>query len=1051
MVDSLRRFFDNLGLMQRLQQEQQSLPHGTLFGHNVGDTPLIGGLLRPYTGAMQGGGLTLEALNAVGQAIAGEAAVPAVLAQARFGSQDSPLTQYAQTMAAPGAGNLALHPRQTIEQLRHSPDKATSYLAGILNMASDPTNVLLAPIGGLMEAGRAAEAAARAGAGATASRDFLEATAKELAAQGTKEGNLATRVNDVFQGQQKVRDLADQLATAKQNTANKQFDLQEFKDYYKQARGAVADELKAARARGEFQPVKPFTTDSQTGLPVFNPETDVIKAANEQRRVNIVNDVLSRYPGGPTQGMDYHTFLREPKQALYQAMNEEQSITKLYNEAVKTAPQPIKYSISGQALGKDKGLVPDKQHINEVFNAQEGIGVAPAGAPDSPAAIQQAVDDVGAAAKTPPPMGDRNIVPADTRGFTTRMADLLSYAFQQGLAEQKAAMARPGVMVNFGQLASIWKGQAIQTLRNVFMDEIYSRAVAWDAGIRQAAFTQSKDAIIQRMTTAEKNGNPLMLLGDVSDVLEKVGLGGTLKPKQVKAISDNIGISPLDAETENIKQLSAMQQLAGNAALGLANPVRGSVGLLAMPLGYLAPMRQRAFHILNSVTHMAAKGEAFEQGFLPYLENSANELFRLAESEGKDVSALRGFGMVDTLGSTADGMLLHEGAFSPTAVQMVLGDRFAAEWTRMLDGALQAGYQRANAVFGNYARRGALEQNINKFVPFMSWAWRAYPRMAKMVLAHPAVGAAVLQLHEAELQQAKEQHLPGYLATTVGISKDTPLVGVLARVFSPEQEAAVRINPISLFSPVPSEGLAALTSTSDTGGGEDTRSLYQKVRDTAGIVGLGANPVIQATAYATGQDYQTPTPLSRYANIDQMWNDLGIPSPYAPSIAYGPLHALRQAVTGKPDTYDPVLAKAKELVFEDTGYPLSDPRNRFIAADIANGDSDYLKRAEKIVDVGGAARTAFNATSPESISVRTQTATQKAQAGQPPFDYQDIQDMQAVSPMLAQMMQQAVDIWYQQHPAAAVGKSAKVTAGDKAIAAGARKRALRQAMGIANP
>ena len=66
MVDSLRRFFDNLGLMQRLQQEQQSLPHGTLFGHNVGDTPLIGGLLRPYTGAMQGGGLTLEALNAVG-------------------------------------------------------------------------------------------------------------------------------------------------------------------------------------------------------------------------------------------------------------------------------------------------------------------------------------------------------------------------------------------------------------------------------------------------------------------------------------------------------------------------------------------------------------------------------------------------------------------------------------------------------------------------------------------------------------------------------------------------------------------------------------------------------------------------------------------------------------------------------------------------------------------------------------------------------------------------------------------------------------------------
>lgn len=1061
MVDSLRRFFDNLGLMQRLQQEQQSLPHGTLFGHDVGDTPVLGGLLRPYTGALQGGGMTLEALQAIGQTIAGEAALPAVALQAQA-NNNSPLTQYAQTMMAPGVGNYLAHPRQQIAALRTSPDKLTSYLAGILEMGSDPTNVALSPLSGAMEASRGAAAVARAGAGAKASQDFLTATANEQALVGGREAAVQA-------GQDKVAQLLDQLNAAKTNTANKQFDLQEFTDYYKQARGDVATQLKAARARGEFQPVKQYTTDPQTGLPVFNPEAPLIKAANESRRKDIVQGVLKNYPGGPVQGQDYHAYLRDPRQALYQARGEEAAITKLYNQAVKEAPQPVKYDLAGNPLGKDKKVFPAKPQINDVLNpqmeaAQAGIPVdnagaqlvgigeaAPAGAPDSPQAIKQAVDDLGRVINTPPP-ASRNIVPDATRGFTTRMSDLLGTALKAGVAEQKAAMGRDGVLINFSQLASIWKGQAVQTVRNIFMDEAFGRVISWDAGIRQAQINQSKDWLIKRLSEAGGQGslgesNPLLMLGDVSDLLAANGLGGKLKPKEIKAILDNIGISPLDAETDNIKNLSAMQQLLGNTAVGLANPLRSSVGLLAMPLGYLAPMRQRMFHIVNTVTHMATKGEAFEQGYLPFVENSAKELFRLAEAEGKDVSALRGFGIVDKLGINADGMLLHEGAFSPEAVRMVLGDRYATEWQTMLDQALQAGYARANEVFGNYAARGALEKQINKFVPFMAWSWRAYPRVAKMVLAHPAITAGVLQLYEAELQQAKQQHLPGYLATTVGFNKDTPIIGTLARVFSPDQEASVHINPIALFTPVPSEGLAALTGDG-TDTGSDNQTLYQQVKGIAGIAGLSPNPLIQAGAYATGQDYQTPSPLSRYANIDQMWNDLGIPSPVGPSIAYGPLHAARKAFTGQPDNYDPIVNKAKELVFEDTGHPLSDPRNRFIAAAIANGDSPYLTRAEKIVDVGGAGRTAFNAISPESVSVRSDTTAARQAEGQPPFSYDEIQQMKAISPATAAMMQETVDKWYLQHPAAAVNKNAKITAADKAIAKGAKKRAMRQAMGI---
>lgn len=1054
MVDKLQRFLDTMGLLQRMREEKDAMQNGTLFGQNLGQIPVLGGVLRPTIAVAHAAGLGLEGLSAIGGTVAGEAAIPAIAAQNRFGDPNNPITQYTQQLASQGYGNLAAHPRNTIAAMRHSPDRATSYLSGILEMASDPTNILLAGAGGFVNAGRAAEGAAMASAGAKISPEL----AQEVAGNAAKKAgqDFADNVPREVLGTPYLRpttkaDLADQLTAAAKKRMDAADELTRMKDFYGYARQGVKDELAAAKGRGDLFDLRALPKE----------ERDVARGLNAEAQKSLTARVLEGYPGGPQQGQTWHDYIAEPRKALADALAQEDQIRTLYHRAGG-------YDLAGNPLDAAAEL-PKQPHINDLMNAgmdeaQQAIPVdneaarlvglddaAPAGAPDSPEAIKQTMDDLGKVVKLGPDeaqqaltsatgrvpaMAGNNLVPEQVQGFRTRMSDMLSTALREGLTAQKAAMADPKVKVGFSDVASFWKGQMTQTLRNIFQDEIFTRIMAADRGIRQQTLNAYQGFVAQRLKEGEEN--PLMLLGHSSDILNAVGRGVVKGKEEIKYIMDGLGFNFFDMEADNMKQLSAMQSLVSGLGTAVANPLRATMQPLAVPLAYLAPMRQRMFHIINSVTHLSAKGAAFDQAFLPYLENSAQTLFRLAESEGKDVGALRGFGMVDNLGRTADGMLLHEGAFSPEAVKMVLGERYASEWENMVQGAIAAGFENATKVFGNYAKRGPLEQTINKFVPFMSWAWRAYPRVAQAVLAHPAVAVGTLHLYEAELQQAQEKQLPGYLATTVGINKDTPLLGVLAKVFSPDQEAEVRLNPLALFSPLPGEALSALTG--GTQEEDPNKTGYQKAKDVAGIVGLGPNPLVQGAAYITGQDYQSPSPASRYSQIDQMFNDLGINSPVLPTIQ-APLRGLRKMISGQQDTYDPVLAKAKELVYEDTGHPLNDVRNKMVAAEIASGDSDYLRRAERIVDVQGAGRQVFNATSPQSVSVRTNTTAARQAEGKPPFDYNDIQAVKQDSPVLAQLMQAQNDEWYRTHPAAAVGKNANVTPADMTILRGARRRA----------
>lgn len=188
------------------------------------------------------------------------------------------------------------------------------------------------------------------------------------------------------------------------------------------------------------------------------------------------------------------------------------------------------------------------------------------------------------------------------------------------------------------------------------------------------------------------------------------------------------------------------------------------------------------------------------------------------------------------------------------------------------------------------------------------------------------------------------------------------------------------------------------------------------------------------------------------AAVDAFWHDnvegevapdVGGSSGELPSLAHGTLRGLREKVTGEKDTYDPVYNKAQELIYEKTGYPSADGRNVILSSQLQDKDSPLMRLAERVLDTTGAGRALFNAQSPASIAVTTETAKErrKARLGMP-FEYEEIEAMREVSEELADAMQAENDKYGQNNPAADVYKKPKITAAQLTLAKGAEKRRL---------
>jgi hypothetical protein len=645
--------------------------------------------------------------------------------------------------------------------------------------------------------------------------------------------------------------------------------------------------------------------------------------------------------------------------------------------------------------------------------------------------------------------------PEQAQSYLAAMRGVAGAAIKGGKAEMAAANARPWQKFSLKGLASVWAGVNVETPKNaLILDPVFTRWVLSNEGIKKRYIMQQEKVLAYRLQVGEQN--PLALLGNAGDWLQMLGKGvgdeSTMKlyaraaaakapedaakltaqaeEAQYRWMKTQLGTSGFDLEAENaanLSDLNTMQQALYGLATQLASPTRAVTGLLTAPANLLIPFRSKAFRIVNNVTHTAARVAAFEDAFLPFLQNSAKDLLQRAAAEGKDVSLLQGRGF-----ARAGEQLATDGFFTPKEVTSMLGERYGAEWGRMVQQAFETGFDNSKRILGNYQLGGTLgkaESLVRKFVPFMSWSWRAYPRVAKYALAHPALSVALLHLYAADRAQAEAEGRPAYQVGTVAINKDTPLVGLLASVFTPEQEATVRLNPLSLFSPVSGE-LAGLGM--DTG--NPPENVYQQATQGLAVAGGSFNPLIQTAAYLTGADYKAPGNASRYAPIDQyLGNQTGLEVP----TIQGPLRAARKAITGalpagaQPDTYDPVEAKAKELVFELTGKPLEDAANKQYALDIQQKTGIY-KVAEQDYLQGGALRAAANAVSPASLTTTTATTEQRRAAGQPPFSYDDIKLAQQQNlPALVKAMNAANDAFYAQNPAAAVNRNAPLTAQDK--------------------
>ena len=330
-----------------------------------------------------------------------------------------------------------------------------------------------------------------------------------------------------------------------------------------------------------------------------------------------------------------------------------------------------------------------------------------------------------------------------------------------------------------------------------------------------------------------------------------------------------------------------------------------------------------------------------------------------------------------------------------------------------------------------------LERRLDTFFPFMSWAWRAYPRVARVALSHPIVTAGLIQLWEADAKAAEAEGRPAYQVPSVAINGDTPFVGLLASVFSPEQEAELRVNPLAFLMPFGGESFAAFTEP------EKADTPYQKLEQVLGTIGLSGSPVIDATAYVTGQDFQSPGPLSRYANIDQAVDEATGIDLQVPSLAHGTLRAARKAITGDEDTYDPVVNKAKELIFERTGTPASDRKNVMLATQLEDPDSPLMRLAESVLDTSGAKRAIFNANSPVNVMMNTASGNARRQArlGMP-FEFEEIKAMEELSPQLATLMEQENNRYKASNPAAAIQDRPRIQPRDLALARGEEKRRL---------
>lgn len=534
------------------------------------------------------------------------------------------------------------------------------------------------------------------------------------------------------------------------------------------------------------------------------------------------------------------------------------------------------------------------------------------------------------------------------------------------VAAQKAAQARPDQgIASLKTLTAVWKVQATSTLRNILQDETTARLWLSDAGVRTQLMNDNWASLVDLYNRGIRDGYEA-LPAEMTAILDGLRPGEKYIPDigMSFAQANQGAVDALTGKTL-VERLSAADLAKAQAALSLLSPAQGGipiVGLLTSgAFGYYRPAQQTLFETLNNFTRVASRGAAWEEAINRTLPQAASNFLDRLAAQGADVSAL----------------VSRQGLFSPDEVEALLPGA-GASWRMVSDKVIQQAEAFAKDMLGDYTEKLPGERAISSVVPFVSYALRAVPRTAKLMIHHPGASLVILLTAVKGADWAKQQGLPGYLGASIPISTDTPVLGGVVRAMAGGQEGTGYLQPLQLLSPVGGSLLSSEDLPADA-------TPYQQARNALGRVGFSPAPLIGALAYATNQDYQMPGNLSRLGGIEAV-----APGPEVPSLTQGPLNFVRTQAGGYPQETTALDRRIAQVFYRATGLALSDPavRDNPLAAALANStldpDSPLVQQALREERESQIARQAVSFHSPVSLTVRTdvQGVQDRARAAQ---------------------------------------------------------------------
>lgn len=498
-----------------------------------------------------------------------------------------------------------------------------------------------------------------------------------------------------------------------------------------------------------------------------------------------------------------------------------------------------------------------------------------------------------------------------------------------------------------GEFFQQWRENILGTVKNVWQDKIYARFMNREFG-PQPEFL---DRIKVERDLNRRAGDSFAQQSNVA----QEELAGWTGQRAAADIGSNIFAGEADRPT----RLNRYQRMVNGAIMGVFNPsgMINPVGgvLSGATRGALQPAITAAAKEASASTQNAAREALFVTTFSTGVRASAEDFLGTLAKRGVDVSALEGR------------------RFRPQELEAVAGRDAAQAWRTQVAALLTEAESKTKYVFGDYSDEGTsgLTKAVSKVFPFTSFYIKSALPAMQVAARHPGPALGIAEFRREDAERAKAEGRAGYQAGTVKVPGTD-----------------FRIDPVSLFSPLPTEPFAGDEPKGD-------RNIYQRAKDLAGKVGFQPNPLIQMGAYAVGADYQAPGPLSRAAGIEG-----ALPGPYIESPAKTALDKAHEISTG---LWRGNLAKGKKpgpnvverematIVRDETGRPLSDPTNTALVAQSLDKGSDLYRRAEVNVRRRGGESGVLSLGAPLSVMRENATANANRLAKeQMPYTYEQI-------------------------------------------------------------